>query len=61
MEINLEKYQNIKDMLSSPDQENKVLALSIIEEHDFKNNMCAMLLWKKHSLLKNELWQKDLE
>ncbi len=58
MEITKEKYQNIVDMLRSPDEENKVVALTIIDGLDFKANIAKILLMKKHSDSSNKLWEE---
>lgn len=56
MEITIEKYQNIIDMLRSPDEENKVVALTIIDQIDFKSNITKILLLKKHSESTKKQW-----
>ena len=59
MEITKEKYQNIIDMLRSPDDENKVVALTIIEQIDFKSNVTKILLLKKHSQSHKKDWEEN--
>lgn len=58
MEITKEKYQNIVNMLRSPDEENKNVALTIIETLDFNDNITKILLMKKHSQSPNKLWEE---
>ena len=57
MEITKEKYQNIVGMLRSPDEENKNVALTIIDQLDFEDNITKILLMKKHSDSNNKLWE----
>jgi len=57
MEITKEKYQNIVEMLKSPDEENKTVALTIIDELNFEDNITKVLLMKKHSDSPNTLWE----
>jgi hypothetical protein len=59
MEITNEKYQNIINMMCSEDDENKVVALTIIEQLSFKDNITKILLLKKHSTSTKELWQAN--
>ena len=54
-----EKFQNVCKMLESPDQENKVLALSIIEAHDFQGNLAFILLAMKYGFASNALWEEN--
>lgn len=58
MEITTEKYQNIIDMLRSPDDENKVVALTIIDQIDFESNVAKVLLLKKHSKSHKNDWKE---
>jgi len=57
MKITQKKFQNIITMLRSTDQESGVLALSLIDELDFNNNITAILLLKKYSNSNNSMWQ----
>jgi hypothetical protein len=51
-------YNTLYKMLVSTDEENKVLGLSIMEEHDFKSNiMCNFLLYKNTNVDAG-LWEK---
>ena len=62
MEITNEKYQNIINMMCSEDDENKLVALSIINELDYTNNITKILLLKKHSTTADllfEFYMKD--
>jgi len=56
MEITDEKYESIIKMMSSTDDENKVVALTIIDQLTFKDNVTKILLLKKHSTSTKELW-----
>jgi len=58
MEITNEKYGNILTMMSSEDEENKVVALTIIEGLNFNDNITKILLLKKHSTSTKELWKE---
>ena len=58
MEITIEKYQNIVNMLSSPDTENQVLGLAIINELAFKPNLGKILLMMKHSNASIKAWEE---
>jgi hypothetical protein len=58
MKIDKNKYLNILGMLRSPDDENKIVAMTIIEQLDFKNNIAKILLLKKHSDSTNKLWEE---
>lgn len=52
------EYNTLYKMLTSTDQENKVLALSIMNEHDFKTNiMCNFLLYKNTDVYLT-LWEE---
>ena len=52
------EYNTLYKMLTSIDQENKVLALSIMNEHDFKTNiMCNFLLYKNTDVYLT-LWEE---
>lgn len=52
------EYNTLYKMLTSSDQENKVLALSIMNEHDFKINiMCNFLLYKNTDVYLT-LWEE---
>jgi hypothetical protein len=50
-------YQQLKDMLESPDEENAVRALSCIENSDFKSNITYVLLMMKEANVVYELWK----
>lgn len=45
-------------MLQSPDPENKVVALTIINQFDFKPNITKVLLLRKHSQCSDVEWQE---
>jgi hypothetical protein len=57
MEITNEKYQNIIAMMCAED-EDKMVALTIIDQMNFKENVTKILLLKKHSTSTNALWLK---
>jgi len=56
MKITKEKYQNIVKMLKSPDVANQMVALTIINELSFTENITQILLLKKHSTATNNQW-----
>ena len=57
--IEIEQFRNIMDMLRSPDPENQVLAVSILEEHDFRANLVQMLLLKKAGDVPEKIWKEN--
>ena len=59
MEITKTKYNNVVKMLKSPEVENQILALTIVNELTIKDNITKILLLKKHSLANNELWEEN--
>lgn len=52
-----ERFENVRKMLESPDPENQVIGLSILEEQDFKSNAAFILLCKKYSVATNKQWE----
>lgn len=58
MELTKEKYQNILGMLNSPDEQNKMMGLSVLNEQSFRDNTVKILLLKKHSNCSDELWKE---
>jgi hypothetical protein len=50
-------YNNLLGMLKSKDDENKVLALSILENVSFEENFVKMMLLKKEANIDFEFWQ----
>lgn len=58
MKITLEKYDNILSMMRSEDNENKVVALTIVDQIVFKDNVTKILLLKKHSKSSPALWEE---
>ena len=57
MKITNEKYQSIILMMCAEDAD-KIVALTIIEQMDFKENVTKILLLKKHSTSSNTLWKE---
>ena len=57
--MTIERFQNVVKMLESPDNENRILALSILEEQDFVGNLAFILLCKKHGHAGNEMWKEN--
>lgn len=53
-----ERFENVRKMLESPDKENQILGLSILEEQDFKENMAFILLCKKYTHATNKMWEE---
>jgi len=58
MEITIEKYQNIINMLQSPDKENQNVGLAIIDELKFNDNITKILLMLKHSTAGHKAWEE---
>lgn len=56
-EIKLE-YDNLYKMMISPDNQNAVLALSLLETVDFKNNLVPILLLYKKTSISSEYWKE---
>lgn len=58
--MNIEKFKNTLAMLSSPDDEDKITALTIFEQISFKEHMAFILLALKHSMGRTplELWKE---
>ena len=59
MEITLEKYNSILAMMQSVDEENKVVALTIVDQLSFGDNITKILLLKKHSISSIGLWKEN--
>jgi hypothetical protein len=57
MKITNEKYNNIIAMMCA-EEADKIVALTIIEQMNFKENATKILLLKKHSTSSNALWQE---
>lgn len=51
-------YHQIKSMLESSDEENAVVALTIIENSNFRDNLTYILLLMKEADVKRTLWEK---
>jgi hypothetical protein len=54
-----ERFENVRKMLESPDKENQVLGLAILEQQDFKENMAFILLAKKYTHATNAMWEEE--
>ena len=50
-------YHQIKSMLESSDEENAVVALTIIENSNFRDNLTYILLLMKEADIKMTLWR----
>lgn len=59
MEHTLEKFDSVVKMLQSTDEENIVLALTLIEQLEFKENLVFILLAKKNAHCNNPMWEKN--
>jgi hypothetical protein len=55
--LNAENFNNIMEMLSSPDKENIVMGLSYIEESDITNSLTYLLLIKKLANITDAMWK----
>lgn len=54
-----ETFENVSRMLTSPDEENAVVALSALEGMDFKScKMYMALLYKESHLNRTAMWQE---
>lgn len=53
-----ERFESVRRMLESPDKENQVLGLAILEEQDFQENMAFILLAKKYTHATNAMWEE---
>jgi hypothetical protein len=53
-----ERFENVRKMLESPDQENQVIGLAILEEQDFTDNAAFILLCKKYGSATNKMWEE---
>ena len=51
-------YENVKDMLESPDHENTVVGLTCIENADFRDNLIYILCLIKESDIPAKQWEK---
>jgi len=58
MKITNEKYENIIAMMCA-EEADKIVALTIIEQMSFKENVTKILLLKKHSTSSNALWKEN--
>ena len=53
-----ERFENVRRMLESPDKENQILGLAILEEQDFHENIAFILLSKKYTHATNDMWKE---
>jgi len=51
-------FENVLQMGKSQDKENHIVALNIIENIDFKDNLSYILLLKKNSNIDGESWKE---
>jgi hypothetical protein len=58
-QITPETYANILAMANSSDKENKVVALSLVENVDYKSNLTYLLMLKKQADVTVELWKEN--
>lgn len=58
IELNQSIFENVSAMLASVDPENKVVALSCIENVDFNENIAYILLLKKQGKASPEEWRQ---
>jgi len=56
LKLTTDTYDNVMNMLQSPDKENVVLGLICIEEADIESDLVYLLLIKKLSNVSNTLW-----
>jgi hypothetical protein len=56
--MTIEKFNNVIRMLESSDEENRVLALTIIEQQDFVGNLAFILLCRKRGSADRKLWEE---
>lgn len=54
-----ERFENIRKMIESPDKDNQVMGLSILEEQNFHENVAFILLAKKYSHAGNAEWEAN--
>ncbi len=57
-EVTPESYLNILGMANSPDKENQIVALSLIENLDYKKNLVYILVLKKQATMTSEAWKE---
>lgn len=53
-----DQFDNLIKMGTSPDTENQILALSLVETVDFKEHMVYILLLKKLGKINDTLWSE---
>jgi hypothetical protein len=59
IEMTLESFKNILDMVNSPDDENKIVALQCIENMNYKANIVYVVMILKNSNLQESLWLEN--
>lgn len=57
-EITRETYPNVLAMANSPDKENQIVALSLVENLDYKKNLIFILILKKQSNITADTWKE---
>jgi hypothetical protein len=57
--ITIEKYNNILKMMQSPDEETKMMGLTLVEQSAIKRNLGFVLMLKKQGYITNEMWKKN--
>ncbi len=57
-DITPDTFQNILDMANSPDKENQVVALTLVDNLDYKKNLIYILVLKKQATITPELWKE---
>lgn len=56
--IDPESYKNILSMANSPDKENQIVALTLVENIDYKKNMAYILVLKKQANIPSDMWKE---
>lgn len=54
-----EKFENMKQMLMSPDKDNHVLALTVLESLNYSENAAFLILCKKYSYAGTSVWADE--
>lgn len=58
VKLNLESYLRLKQMLESPDEESHGIVISMLDEHDVKQNLVYLLTFVKESNRHVDWWMK---
>jgi hypothetical protein len=59
VEMTLDSFKNILDMINSPDEENKIVALQCIEHMDYRSNIAYVVMILKNSNLAEQFWLEN--